>query len=248
MIDNEIKAACKMINTSKDTLILTGAGISTESGIPDFRSPNTGLWEKIDPMEALSTSVLLNNPRKFYEEGFKLLTDMKDVKPNKGHIALAEMEEMGFIKGIITQNIDNLHQKAGSKIIYEVHGDTRSGRCTSCNNQVELNNLVEQVKREVIPPKCNRCGGILRPNVVMFGDQLPKDFNIAWDLVQNCELLIVVGSSLSVAPVSYLPQMASRLIIINLGSTPFDRQADIVIKERAGDALDKIVNELKKGT
>ncbi len=246
MIDKSVKEACEMIKKSNNTLVLTGAGISTESGIPDFRSPNTGLWEKIDPMEALSTSILLNRPEKFYKKGFKMLLSMSDAKPNKAHIALANMEEMGIIKAVITQNIDNLHQKAGSKYVLEVHGNTRTGSCMMCGKKVDLKILEQKNQNGEIPPKCNSCNGILRPDVVMFGDQLPEDFNTAWNIVNKCELLIVVGSSLTIAPVSYLPQMAPRVIIINLGETSFDRYADVVIKGKAGKVLTKILDELRK--
>lgn len=150
-------------------MVLTGAGISTESGIPDFRSPGTGLWENIDPMEALSTSVLYNNTEKFYKEGFNMLLNMTDAEPNRAHYALAEMERLGYIKGVITQNIDNLHYKAGSKYILEVHGNTREGSCIKCGTIVDLNILINKVNNKEIPPKCDKCGGILRPDVVFLG-------------------------------------------------------------------------------
>lgn len=240
----KIRKASDMILKSNNTLVLTGAGISTESGIPDFRSPNSGLWEKIDPMEALSTDVLYNNPYKFYQEGYKLLLGMEGVDPNKAHIALARMEEKGLISGIITQNIDNLHQKAGSQKVLEVHGHIRTGSCVKCNSNYELRILTEQIEMGKVPPVCNQCQGILRPDVVMFGDQLPEDFSISWNLVQECDLLVVVGSSLSVAPVSYLPQLAPQVILINLGKTTYDSYADLVIHEKAGSALTEILKEL----
>lgn len=245
MTEDLIKKASDMIKKSSKTMVLTGAGISTESGIPDFRSPNTGLWENIDPMEALSTTVLYNNPKKFYEEGFKMLLDMTDAKPNDGHYALAEMERLGYIKGVITQNIDNLHNEADSKYILEVHGNTRKGSCMDCGNSVEIKVLTEKVNNEEIPPKCDKCGGTLRPDVVFFGDMLPEAFTIAWDEVNTSDLLIVVGSSLAVAPVNYLPQKAKNLILINKGSTFMDSFADLIIKGGAGETLKAILKELK---
>lgn len=236
----------KMIKTSKSTMVLTGAGMSTESGIPDFRSPKTGLWEKMDPMEALSTEVLYNNPKKFYKVGYKILLSMKDAQPNKGHYALAEMEKMGYIDGIITQNIDNLHHKAGSKYILEVHGQTRTGSCINCGQKVELDVITEKVDKGQIPPLCDLCGGILRPDVVFFGDQLPEDFNIAWEKVKKSDLLIVIGSSLTVVPVNYLPQIAKKVAIINVGKTAYDRYADVVINGKCGLILDELLNMLKK--
>lgn len=247
MINNKIQEVCRNIKESSNTLVLTGAGISTESGIPDFRSQNTGLWEKIDPMEVLSTSVLFENPQKFYKEGYSLLLDMEDVQPNKGHVALAKLEEMGLIKGIITQNIDSLHQKAGSKKVLEVHGHIRTGTCLDCKSKINLRKLTNKVEIGEIPPICDKCGGLLRPDVVMFGDRLPDDFDRAQELIQDCELLIVVGSSLSVAPVSFLPQMASKVILINLEPTHFDRYAENVINEKSGIVLTKVLEELRKG-
>ena len=240
-----IKRASHMIRKSSKTFVLTGAGISTESGIPDFRSPNTGLWENIDPMEALSTTVLYNYPKKFYSQGYKILLDMTDAKPNRAHYVLAEMERMGFISGIITQNIDNLHQKSGSQYVLEVHGNTREGSCINCGKKVDLDVLTEKVNNNEIPPRCDNCHGILRPDVIMFGDMLPEDFNIALEEVENSDLLIVIGSSLVVAPVNYLPQMAKKLIIINSDSTAMDFCADLIINESASAALEAMLYELK---
>lgn len=242
----EIKKATKLIKDSSKTMVLTGAGISTESGIPDFRSPGTGLWENIDPMEALSTSVLYNDTEKFYKEGFNMLLNMTDAEPNRAHYALAEMERLGYIKGVITQNIDNLHYKAGSKYILEVHGNTREGSCIKCGTIVDLNILINKVNNKEIPPKCDKCGGILRPDVVFFGDMLPDDFNIALQEVETSDLLIVIGSSLMVSPVNYIPQVAKKLIIINMEPTIMDSLAETTIHDKAGKVLETIIEELEK--
>lgn len=243
---SKIDQACDMIKNSSKTMVLTGAGISTESGIPDFRSPGSGLWENIDPMEALSTTVLYNNPQKFYSEGYSMLLGMTDAKPNTAHYILAEMEEQGYIKGVITQNIDNLHQRAGTKYLLEVHGNTREGSCTSCGRVVNLDVITEKVNNKEIPPKCNNCGGLLRPDVIFFGDMLPEDFNIAVQEMENCDLLIVIGSSLAVAPVNYLPSLAKKLMIINEGRTAMDYICDLKLEEKAGAVLEKILNELNE--
>lgn len=243
---DDIRKAADMIKNSSKTMVLTGAGISTESGIPDFRSPNTGLWENIDPMEALSTAVLYDNPKKFYKEGFNILLGMTDAEPNRAHIALAKMEKLGYIKGIITQNIDNLHHQAGSKYILEVHGNTREGSCNTCGDTVDLNVLITKVNNKEIPPKCDKCGGILRPNVIFFGDMLPEDFNIAVQEAESSDLIIVIGSSLMVAPVNYIPQMAKNLIIINVGPTAMDNIAEVLIQGRAGEILEAILDEIEK--
>ncbi|MEW9123925.1 MAG: NAD-dependent protein deacylase [Thermotaleaceae bacterium] len=245
-MEQNIQKAAEIIKKSKGVVVLTGAGISTESGIPDFRSPGTGLWEKMDPMEALSTEVLYNRPEKFYREGFEILRSMKDIAPNVTHEILGKMEEEGCVDLIVTQNIDNLHQKAGSKKVYEVHGHIRSGYCIQCSKEINMENLEEKVDKGEIPPRCESCGGVLRPNVVMFGDSLPACFDWAMDAVENGELLIVIGSSLEVGPVNYLAQICKKLMIINLGSTAYDRRADLIINEKASLALTKIYALLRK--
>ncbi|MEQ2129342.1 NAD-dependent protein deacylase [Caldanaerobacter subterraneus KAk] len=242
---NLFKKAAELIKSSQKTMVLTGAGISTESGIPDFRSPGTGLWENMDPTEVLSTKVLFNSPEEFYRVGFKILSSMRNAEPNEAHYILSEMEKEGIIAGVITQNIDNLHQKAGSKKVYEVHGNTREGSCLRCGEKVSFELLEEKVAKEEIPPRCDRCGGMLRPDVVLFGDPMPHAFDLALKEVQESDLLIVIGSSLVVAPVNFLPGMVDRLIIINATETPYDYKADVVIREKASYALRNIWNLIK---
>ncbi|CDZ74813.1 NAD-dependent protein deacetylase 2 [Peptoniphilus sp. ING2-D1G] len=242
---NNIEKAAKLIVSSSKTFALTGAGISTESGIPDFRS-DTGYYTKMDPMKALSRDVLLNDPKRFYSEGFIILKDLYDKKPNKGHLALAKLEEMNLLNGIITQNIDNLHVKAGNKNVYEVHGESRNVHCVNCGMQYDFDVMKQKVEKGEIPPKCDKCGGTLRPNVVMFGDMMPDDFSRAQDELIDTDLMIIVGSSLTVSPVNFLPNMVDKLIIINQSPTPFDRKADVVFHEGAGEVLEKILDEINK--
>lgn len=244
-MDEKIQKAAQLIRESKKVVVLTGAGISTESGIPDFRSPETGLWEKIDPMKALSTSVLLNHPEEFYAVGFKILTSMLNAKPNKSHEILAKMEREGYISTLVTQNIDNLHQKAGSQNVLEVHGHIRDGYCLNCHAKLSLEKIKEKVEKKEIPPRCMVCGGIVRPSVIMFGDQLPSSFDQAWNETENADLLMVIGSSLEVGPVNYLAHICKKLIIINLAQTAYDHRAAVCIPEKASKALDKIYQLLK---
>ena len=245
-MDDQIQRAVQYIRESKGVIVLTGAGISTESGIPDFRSPGTGLWEQLDPMEALSTKTLYNHPDKFYNQGFQILTSMKDAVPNIAHSILARMEEEGIIDLLVTQNIDNLHQKAGSKKVYEVHGHVRSGSCLNCREEMVMDRMEEKVEVGEIPPRCENCGGIVRPNVVMFGDSLPLCFDKAMDAVEKSDLLIVIGSSLEVGPVNYLADLCKKLMIINLGPTTYDYRADLIIRQKAGETLSAIYEALKK--
>jgi len=234
-----------MITDSRMTVVLTGAGISTESGIPDFRSPGSGLWEKVDPLEALSTEVLYNNPKKFYKEGFKILTSMMDAKPNPAHVILARMENEGLIDSIVTQNIDNLHYEAGSRNIMEVHGNIRTGHCIVCKKTYKLSEIENIVEGGQLPPLCS-CGGMIRTDVVLFGDSLPDCFNTAWEKSSKCDLMIVIGSSLQVGPVNNLPGLAKRLAIINSGETMYDSKADILCNEKASKALNKIYRKVEE--
>lgn len=235
--------AARLIRDSKATVVLTGAGVSTESGIPDFRSPGSGLWEKVDPMEALSSRVLYNNPAKFYSLGFKILTSMKDALPNKAHYHIARLEELGLIDLVVTQNIDGLHHKAGSRKVYEVHGTVRTYSCDSCGAEYAAALIEKKVLEGEIPPKC-RCKGIIRPDVVLFGDMLPECFYKSIKKVEEAELLLVLGSSLSVAPVNHLADICSRLIIINIGETCYDSKSDLIIRENISTALEKIMRYL----
>jgi len=237
---NYYQEAAQMIKKSSSTVVLTGAGISTDSGIPDFRSPGSGLWEKIDPMEALSAEVLFNVPEKFYNYGFKIITSMKNAVPNKAHLILARLEELGLIDLLVTQNIDDLHYKAGSRNVYQVHGTTRTCSCTKCGEKYDTDIIEKKVQEGEIPPKC-RCKGIIRPDVVLFGDMLPDCFYESIKRVEEAELLIVIGSSLSVAPVSHMADICKKMIIINIGETCYDYKSDIIIRENISEALIRVM-------
>lgn len=241
---DKIREAADLILKSKKVFALTGAGISTDSGIPDFRS-SSGYYSKMDPALALSKDRLLNHPEIFYKEGYKILEDLNDQEPNGGHKALAKMEEEGFLAGIITQNIDNLHAKAGSKNIYEVHGETRGTHCMKCGKEYPFALMRKKVEAGEIPPKCDACGGVIRPNVVMFGDMMPDDFERGARELDSTDTLIVVGSSLTVSPVNFLPNYVDHLIIINNDPTPMDRRADVVIHENSTRVLEEILKELE---
>ncbi|NLY20826.1 MAG: NAD-dependent protein deacylase [Tissierellia bacterium] len=237
---NDYCKVAKMLKDSKKTFVLTGAGISTDSGIPDFRSADSGYWTKMDPMEALSVEVLYDRPEQFYKIGYEMLVDMQNKKPNTGHLILAELEDAGLISGVITQNIDNLHTYAGSKNVLEVHGNTRKSFCRKCGRVYDFKYLGDYVERGIIPPICEHCGGVVRPDVVMFGDPMPVEFERALGEVESSDLLIVIGSSLTVSPVNYLPTLSERLVIINMTPTPFDQRADVVLNEGISEALEKI--------
>lgn len=240
----KIKVFADMIRQSKKTLALTGAGVSTESGIPDYRSPGTGLWEEIDPIKAASLSALRKNPAKFYEINLKRWMAYGEVQPNAAHLALARLEKTGYLLGTITQNIDSLHRKAGSERVWEVHGHLRTCRCMECGSSYKFSFLNDQVEAGTNPPLCTKCRGVLRPDVVLFGDHMSEDFFQACQVLSGCRLLIVAGSSLTVYPVAGLPEFARHVIIINKTKTPWDDKAALVIHDSAGKVFKDLMKEL----
>lgn len=239
-----IKESAELIKKSRHTLVLTGAGISTESGIPDYRSKGTGLWEKYDPIQKASLSALMRNPKEFYEFNLPLWSSYIDAKPNIAHKVLALMEEQGLIYGVITQNIDGLHIKAGSKKVWEVHGHLRTCHCMECGRSYPFAELKEQYEKGLNPPRCRKCSGMLRPDVVLFEDPMGKDYYQALEALRGCDLLIVVGSSLQVYPVADMPGYAEKLIIINREPTPWDKKATLVFHSSAGEYFTKLAREL----
>ena len=246
-LDDRLNKTVELIKKAKGFFALTGAGISTESGLPDFRSPGTGIWEKVDPIKTSSAQVFKSNPRLFFEAGFKRFITLQDAQPNKGHYALAKMEKMNILKGIVTQNIDGLHYKAGSRNIWEVHGHLRTGHCIECGRSYPFEYMVEQLDHGHNPPFCENCSGIVRPDVVLFGDPMGKSFFEAERTLANeCDLLLVVGSSLTVYPVASLPQYVSKIVIINLQPTPYDDRAEVVFREKSGSILSKLLQLLEK--
>ncbi len=241
---DKIQILANLIKGSDSTFALTGAGISTESGIPDFRSPGTGLWEKTDPMKAASVSTLLFDPAGFYKINLKWWAGLSSAQPNAAHYALARLEKEGLLEGVITQNIDGLHRKAGSEKVWEVHGNLRTCRCLNCSESYPFEFLVNQFDSGINPPRCEVCEAILRPDVVLFEDPLGDDFYHAERAVSKCHLLIVVGSSLQVYPVASLPEWVKQVVIINNEPTPWDINAEIVINEKAGKVFTDTLSAL----
>ncbi len=243
----QVERLAELIKEHRNVYALTGAGISTASGIPDFRSPGTGLWEKIDPIAVSSVDVLHNNPRLFYEAGFSRFVKISSAEPNPGHRALAELEKLGYLKGLVTQNIDGLHVKAGSKNIWEVHGHLRTGYCLGCKKKYPFEELVQQVELKRIPPVCEMCHSILRPDVVLFGDPMPSFFFELQHIIQaECDFMIIVGSSLVVYPVADLPRLANKGSIINHQPTDYDQRAEVVIREDISKTLGDLLHLLKE--
>lgn len=228
--------------------ILTGAGISTESGIPDFRSPGTGLWEKLDPMEFSSVEGLTRNPKAFFTYGMESIGTVLRAEPNTGHLVLGNLQQTRLIGPIVTQNIDDLHRRGGANHFYEVHGHVRTGTCMNCRNQVLMSEITAKLERGEIPPLCGYCAGILKPDIVLFGDMMPADYQEASLLASRYQtvpkLMIVIGSSLTVAPINHLPLEFNRLVIINNTPTYLDYKADLVIEEQIGRVMGGLWQEI----
>ena len=230
------KLAEKML-ASKKTVVLTGAGVSTESGIPDFRSPG-GLWSKVDPLYAFSAETFVKRPEVFYRTGLPHLASITSARPNRTHEVLAALEKAGLVSCIVTQNVDGLHQQAGSGKVFEVHGHLRTASCMECGARIPWDFLLEKVLAGQIPPRCNDCRGVFKPDCVFFGDNMPQDFDAALSEASTSKLLVVIGSSLEVAPVNYLPVVANDLVIINLGPTMADHKASLRVTGKAGQIMD----------
>ncbi|MFX1425917.1 MAG: NAD-dependent deacetylase [Promethearchaeota archaeon] len=245
-LEEKIKRLAELILDSKKIVVLTGAGMSTESGIADFRSPGTGLWEKVDPYEYASIDSYLSNPTKNLTLMLETGRAIFSAKPNKGHKSITKLQKLGKLKGILTQNIDRLHQKAKTKNIVEFHGNVMEAKCLSCGEVFPITTMVNQVL-QAKRPSCEICNGMLKPNAIFFGEPLEADVLAAADrMIADCDLLIVLGSSLVVYPVAWYPQKAlslgAKLAIINIQETNMDSVAEVVIHEKIGETFPKIVS------
>jgi NAD-dependent deacetylase len=244
------KVAALILESSR-VIVFTGAGISTESGIPDFRSPG-GIWTKFDPDDFTIQKFMSSEKTRRMQ--WQMLAEgslLKDAEPNQAHHAVAELEKLGKITCVITQNIDNLHQKAGSSPdkVFELHGNMKFVRCMSCDRRFPVDDILVRLDREEIPD-CQFCRGILKPDAVFFGESLPQQvLNDAIQHARHCDLFIVIGSTLVVYPAAYMPMYAvesgAKLVIINLSSTPMDAKAAALITASAGEAMGKIVEKVR---
>ena len=244
-IDASIDNLAALFRDNRPAVVLTGAGISTESGIPDFRSP-TGIWAQYDPMEYATIDAFLADPAKVWDFYGKRLAVLGEAQPNAGHRALAELEDRGWLTAVITQNIDRLHERAGSRALVEVHGSIRTSSCLDCGTVVPFDEVVA-----LLPvPACPSCGRVLKPDVVMFGELLPAaQIARAEHLAREAGVLLVVGSSLEVYPVAGLPletlANGGRLAIVNRGTTPLDGRAAVVLDASAGAVLSALAARLE---
>lgn len=244
-MEEKLAHAAKLLKTARHAVALTGAGISTPSGIPDFRSPGTGLWERDDPMEVASIYALRQDPARFYRWVRPLVSLLRQAQPNPAHFALAQLEAAGLLRAVITQNIDSLHQRAGSRVVLELHGHLRTATCLNCYRRTSTDGLEEIVERGEVP-RCSYCGGVLKPDAILFGEQLPEEvFIAAMDHARRADLMLVVGSSLMVMPAAKLPAIThssgGKLLIFNLQPTYADAFAAAVFRADVVETLPKLV-------
>ena len=234
----------ELIRERQPCVVLTGAGVSTESGIPDFRSAG-GIWAQYDPMDYATIDAFRRDPEKVWDFYSKRLGVLTEAEPNPAHVALAELERAGLVEAVITQNVDRLHERAGSQNVVEVHGSLRTSSCLACGHSEPFDRVVE-----LLPvPRCERCGAVLKPDVVMFGELLPQEaIDRSFELARRAGLFLVVGSSLEVYPVAGLPEEAlvhgATLAIVNRGPTGYDALADLKIDAAAGETLREVSAKL----
>ena len=232
-----------LIRERQPCVVLTGAGISTESGIPDFRSA-TGIWAEVDPFEVASIDAFRRDPERVWGFYRGRIETLLQAEPNRAHVALAGLEEAGLVRAVVTQNIDRLHARAGSRDVVEVHGSIASAVCLHCGAEETVEAVLAQLETSPVP-LCPACDSILKPGVVMFGEVLPaRAMERATELARSAELMLVVGSSLEVWPVAGLPLEAASLAIVNVGPTALDEHALLKIEQSAGETLADVLAAL----
>lgn len=256
-MEEQIGRLADMIVHARRVVVFTGAGVSTESGIPDFRSPG-GIWEQHDPSDFtyqkfLSSAETRKRHWQFYRSG---TLHGKDTRPNPAHYAVAELDRMGRLDCLITQNVDNLHQEAGvpgAKVI-ELHGNMQWVKCLGCGKRTPMDDVLKRADEEnVEEPRCEKCQGILKPEGIFFGESLPEEaLREATYRSSNCDLFIVIGSTLLVTPAAYMPSCAvesgARLVIVNLSTTPLDHRAVMLLRAKAGEVMPRVVERVRRAT
>jgi len=252
-VTDAVARLAALLTRARRAVVFTGAGVSTESGIPDFRSPG-GVWDQFDPDELNYENFLgsMRGRRKYWELGRKIYPVIRDAAPNPAHEAIAELYRRGRLDCCITQNIDNLHQRAGlpASAVIELHGNASRARCLECSasySRDEVHRWLEERGLDV--PDCPGCGGIIKPNTILFGEAMPRaETEEAERRARASDLFIVVGSSLVVYPAAYMPVHArhagATLVIVNLTPTPYDDQAELVIRGKAGEVMAAVIADV----
>ena len=237
-----VEGLAQLVRASELTVVLTGAGISVPSGIPDFRSPGTGLWENVDPMEVAHIDAWRKDPDRFWSFYGERFASLVSKRPNRAHEIVSELEQDGQVHAVITQNIDRLHRMAGSERLIEMHGCIEWSLCMQCGGRTDLERVVELLDSEDGAPECPACIAPLKPDVVLFGEMLPeRAMREAQELAVEADLMIAIGSSLTVHPVAALPGLTLRaggnLAIITESATPLDDRAAVKL---TGDVVDEL--------
>jgi len=246
-LDDKFQQIAKLIINSNNIVALTGAGMSTESGIADFRSPGTGLWEKVNPDKFASIHSYVSDTGKNIKFMLEMGMTIFKSKPNKGHKALTKLQKLAKLNGILTQNIDGLHKRARTENVVELHGTAHEAICMRCHKVYPITTMINQVVKSNRTPSCEECNGLLKPNAIFYAEPLNSEtLHSADKMLENCDLLLVLGSSLLVYPVAFYPRKAlsngSKLVIINIQETGMDDQAEVVLHERIGEVLPKIID------
>jgi NAD-dependent deacetylase len=232
----------ELLREARSALVLTGAGVSVPSGIPDFRSPGTGIWEKVNPMEVAHIDAFRREPDRFWQFYGDRFASLVDKQPNAAHEAIAELERRGLIRGVVTQNVDRLHRRAGSTNVIEVHGSIEWSVCPECGGRTSIDQVLEVLAAHPGAPECPACIAPLKPDVVLFGEMLPEvALSDAYALAAEADLIVCVGSSLEVFPVASLPGVTrdggGRIALITQGPTPYDGDAEVKL---TGDVVDEL--------
>jgi len=242
LVEEKIKQAVDVLSKCNYVIALSGAGISTESGIPDFRSPVSGLWSNADP-EDFTIERFRVYPQALYQVGADLFQIITGAQPNEAHKALGELENKGLIKTVITQNIDALHQKGDSRNVLEIHGSLNGASCIHCSHEEPMEKILQDVQEAIIPPRCIECGEPMKPNVILFGEAMPPAFQLALNESRKADGMLVVGSSLVVSPANMLPDYVDNLVIVNRESTPLDDSAQVVVHGSLSDIMPYLKDE-----
>lgn len=248
-----IEQAARLMRNARRGVVLSGAGISTPSGIPDFRSEDSGLWKRYNPLEVASLSAFRYRPENFFNWLREIVLEIKAAFPNPAHEALARLEDSGNILTIITQNVDGLHQRAGSRHVLEIHGTLQTATCIRCYQKYSTAGLLEAFLQTGTITRCPDCMGILKPDIILFEEQLPvRTWMKAQEACKQADLMIIIGSSLEVMPVAGLPMLAlehkAPLIIINKEGTYLDVRADYLFEDDVAEILPALVAEVFRST
>ena len=249
-MNEKISLIAQRILEGDKNIVFTGAGISTESGIPDYRSKG-GIWDKFRPVYFDEFMSSKNARIEYWRRKAELYHDLVQAKPNPAHMSLVKLYEMGLLEAVITQNIDGLHQESGlpDEKVIELHGNTRRVRCMSCGKTISIHEAQKRIEAGDLAPECE-CGGYLKSDTISFGQAMPADeVEKAIDLSRNCDFFLVVGSTLLVHPAALMPSYAKQsgafLAIVNLSQTPYDERCDVLIRGKAGEVLLEIVNTIR---